>query len=57
VTTRDRVALFSEVRLRAGGFLDLCDYFVVLGEAANVVFAPDLRSVDMNIENTTCAFD
>jgi hypothetical protein len=41
----------------ACGFFDLCDDFFVLWEAANVFFAPDLRAVDMHVENTARALD
>lgn len=37
--------------------LDLVDYLVMFREAADVVLAPDLRAVDVNVEDAAAALD
>lgn len=41
----------------ANHFAHLADDLIVLREAADVVFAPDLRAIDMDVKNAALAFD
>jgi hypothetical protein len=42
---------------RLGSRLDLIEYFLVVGEAANVVLAPDLLAVHVDVEDAARALD